>query len=403
MPLPIARRTLVVVLESAAVTYNRFLLALLLGEASQRSKTEDTTATPFLTPLSGRQTLGMTGKTRSVPTLGGLGLTNSLLGSPSPRPKTLAEVFRDAVQGSRSDATTSRNSFLSGLGLGNSLLSSPSPPPKTLAEVFRDSAQRSRSDTTTGRNPFFGGLGLANPLLTATAPSRRATLLTRAEPVRRATLLTGTAPARRTTLLTRAEPVRRLYFSFHYQRDIQRAQRVKNHWVTKGTQRAAGFFNNSLEEKAKTHGDYALKRLINAGMRNSSVTCVLIGAETWSRRWVRYEIFRSVAEGKGVFGVRIHNIKNLNGWTDYFGGNPFAYMGYGRKQGSNKLWPMVYDGVRWRYYDLAELIDATAARYLQGYSYPRLDMLFPVYDWVLDDGYRNFSFWVTRAAQQAGR
>jgi len=45
---------------------------------------------------------------------------------------------------------------------------------------------------------------------------------------------------------------RRVYFSFHYQRDVQRMNVVKNHWITKGTNTAAGYFNGSLEEEAKT-------------------------------------------------------------------------------------------------------------------------------------------------------
>lgn len=312
-------------------------------------------------------------------------LLSLLLGYASPCSNTkdaTAKTFFPPLSGSQTSRTTGKTGSaptFGTLGLANSLLGPLTPRPKTLADINSDAELRKQSDVAKGHNTSFGGLGFTNPLLT------------------------GTAPARRATILTATEPVRRAYFSFHYQRDIQRAQRVKNHWVTKGTHRASGFFDNSLEEKAKTNGDYALKRLINSGMRNSSVTCLLIGAETWSRRWVRYEIFRSVAEGRGVFGVRIHNMKNLSGWTDYFGGYPFAYMGYVMKPGSSKLWPVTYDGLRWSFFDLADPIDITAAKYLRSQTNPRLDSLFPVYDWVLDDGYSNFASWVARAARHAGR
>ncbi len=74
-------------------------------------------------------------------------------------------------------------------------------------------------------------------------------------------------------------PTRRVFFSFHYQRDIWRVQQVKNHWVAKPNRASAGYFDGSLTEKAKKEGDLAIKRLINAGMKGSSVTCVLVGAD----------------------------------------------------------------------------------------------------------------------------
>ena len=204
-------------------------------------------------------------------------------------------------------------------------------------------------------------------------------------------------------LFVRPSTTRRVFFSFHYQRDIARTQQIKNHWVTKGTQTAAGYFDGSLEEKAKTEGDLAVKRLINAGMKNSAVTCVLIGAVILSRRWVHYEIFRSVALGKGVFGVRIHNMKNLERQTDDSGTSPFNVLGYGTKERSAKLWPMIHYPDGWRDFPLADAVEVTAASYLAPGSRPVLNSLFRVYDWVLDDGYDNFSSWVDAAAKQAGR
>ncbi|WP_082396376.1 TIR domain-containing protein [Sphingopyxis macrogoltabida] len=39
--------------------------------------------------------------------------------------------------------------------------------------------------------------------------------------------------------------------------------------------------------------------------RSPSATCVLVGTETWSREWVRYEISRSLARGNGLVAVHI--------------------------------------------------------------------------------------------------
>ena len=196
---------------------------------------------------------------------------------------------------------------------------------------------------------------------------------------------------------------RRVFFSFHYQRDISRAQQVKNHWVTKGSHESAGFFDGSLEEKAKTAGETAVKRLIDSGMHNSSVTCVLIGAETFTRRWVWYEIFRSVALGRGVFGVRVHNMKNLQRISDTQGTNPFWVLGYGTKAGNSRLRPMVRRRNGWADFPLADSVQASAAKYLSSGRCPVLSEIFTVYDWVNDNGFNSFSAWVDSAARQAGR
>jgi hypothetical protein len=86
---------------------------------------------------------------------------------------------------------------------------------------------------------------------------------------------------------------RSVFFSFHYDRDIMRVQQVKQHYITKGTYTEAGFFDGSLEEKAKRDGNEAVKKLIDKGLVGSSVLCVLIGQETYTRRWVDYEILKA--------------------------------------------------------------------------------------------------------------
>jgi len=107
---------------------------------------------------------------------------------------------------------------------------------------------------------------------------------------------------------------RRVFFSFHYENDIWRASNVRNAHVVEGTA-AAGFQDGSLWEEAKKKGDEALKQLINKGMEGSTVTAVLIGAETASRPWVDYEIEQSIKRGNGLLGIYIDQIKDQNGQT----------------------------------------------------------------------------------------
>jgi len=160
---------------------------------------------------------------------------------------------------------------------------------------------------------------------------------------------------------------RRVFFSFHYQRDIWRVNVVRNSWVTQDRE-AAGFWDASLWEEAKKKGDEAIKKMIDEGLKNTSVTVVLIGKETSGRRWVRYEIQKSHSDGKGLFGVHIHGIKDSNGRTDEKGDNYFGEIGVDANGKSVFFW-----------------------------------QLYPTYDWVDDDGYNNFGKWVEKAAKAAGR
>ena len=200
-----------------------------------------------------------------------------------------------------------------------------------------------------------------------------------------------------------AEPnTRSVFFSFHYDRDIMRVQQVKNHYVTKLGYEAAGYFDGSLAELAKTEGKSAVKRAINRGLPGSSVTCVLIGAETYQRHWVDYEIFRSIELGKGIIGIRIHQIKDPRTGADNSGPNPFDFLGYSWNEQSQMLVPYAkYRGV-WKKYEDADPITASSATYLPRNSVT-LSSLFIVYDWVLNSGYSNFSDWISRAGKQAGR
>jgi len=116
---------------------------------------------------------------------------------------------------------------------------------------------------------------------------------------------------------------RKVFFSFHYQRDLWRVNVVRNSGAIEGVA-AAGFHDVSLWEEARKKGEDAVKRLINDGLTGTSVTAVLIGAETANRKYVSYEIERSIARGNGILGVRINNIKDKDGRTDPPGSIPEA-------------------------------------------------------------------------------
>jgi MTH538 TIR-like domain (DUF1863) len=116
---------------------------------------------------------------------------------------------------------------------------------------------------------------------------------------------------------------RRVFFSFHYQRDIWRANVIRNSGMIEGVS-AAGFADASLWEETKKKGDAAIKALIDRGLDGTSVTVVLIGAQTASRKYVDYEVRQSLTRGNGLLGIRVDSIKDQNGQLDSPGAVPAA-------------------------------------------------------------------------------
>jgi MTH538 TIR-like domain (DUF1863) len=152
---------------------------------------------------------------------------------------------------------------------------------------------------------------------------------------------------------------RKIFFSFHYERDAWRAGQVRNSNVVSAEDRY-GFIDAADWESIKKKGDDAIERWIDDQLKNTSVTAVLIGAETASREWVQYEIARSWNRGNGIVGIRIHNIKDQEQETDAAGRDPF---------------------------DDFELPDGTV-----------LSSVSRTYDWVTDDGRKNLGKWAEEAA-----
>src|SRR6266404_6078778 len=114
---------------------------------------------------------------------------------------------------------------------------------------------------------------------------------------------------------------RKVFFSFHYERDIWRTNVVRNSGVVEGSA-AAGFYDASLWEETKKKGDAEVKKLIDKGLIGTSVTVVLIGAETAQRKFVIYEIEQSIARGNGLLGIYISGIKDSKANTDMQGSAP---------------------------------------------------------------------------------
>jgi len=160
---------------------------------------------------------------------------------------------------------------------------------------------------------------------------------------------------------------RRAFFSFHYERDCWRAGQVRNSWVTKDRE-SAGFWDAAAWEEVKKKTDAEIEKWIGEQLVGTSVTVVLIGSETSTRQYVGYEIKQSNDKGNGILGIYIHNMKDVNGKTDTKGTNPLSN------------WQVERDGKK-----------------------VLLSNIYPTYDWVSDDGYKNLGDWIEAAAKKAGK
>lgn len=151
---------------------------------------------------------------------------------------------------------------------------------------------------------------------------------------------------------------RRVYFSFHYEGDVWRANQVRNSWVTKPDRESAGFHDAAEFEAVKKQGDPAVERWINKNLEGTTVTVVIVGEHTCERHWVRYEIQQSIEKHNGIVFVKVHNLKDQNGNTC-----PEGAMDFGE-------------------------IDVSG---------------YPVYDYVKNDGYNKLGDWIEASGKVSER
>lgn len=188
---------------------------------------------------------------------------------------------------------------------------------------------------------------------------------------------------------------KRVYFAFHYQDVIDfRANVVRKHNFVGGVE-AAGYYDHSIWEDAKKTSPVALKRLINGELQNSSVTAVLIGTDTWARRWVRYEIMKSIERGNRLLGVHINSIKGKDELTKVAGPNPFDALGLEISQDGTRGRPTEWVNNKWVYYSDLDTFAVSQQPEANRGKHLALSHWLPVYDWVSGEGYKNFSRWIS--------
>ncbi len=158
---------------------------------------------------------------------------------------------------------------------------------------------------------------------------------------------------------------RSVFYSFHYQNDISRVMIVRNRWITYGNQYASGVIDHAEFEKVQRQGDTAIKNWIDSQLQGTTVTIVLIGAETLNRPYVQYEIMKSRERGNAIIGVYINNIKDLKGYTS---SACKSHTIVGCDRDGSYVW----------FYEIAD----------------------GIYDYVNDNGYYNLGSWVEAAVRK---
>jgi len=110
-----------------------------------------------------------------------------------------------------------------------------------------------------------------------------------------------------------------VFYSFHYQRDVNRVQLIRNIGKIEGQT----LLNAQEWETVRARGSSAIAEWIDSQMKYKTAVVVLVGNETASRPWVQYEINKAWREKKPLLGIRIHGISSM-GSVDDAGPDPFT-------------------------------------------------------------------------------
>jgi hypothetical protein len=120
---------------------------------------------------------------------------------------------------------------------------------------------------------------------------------------------------------------RKVFYTFNFDDDSQRVAKVKNMGVVEGQP----LLSSNQWEDVEAGGNGAIQAWIDEQMSGKSCVVVLIGASTAGRKWVEYEIKKAWADRRGLLGVHVHNLSDLNGAQTTKGANPMGAFTVGGK------------------------------------------------------------------------
>lgn len=168
------------------------------------------------------------------------------------------------------------------------------------------------------------------------------------------------------------------------------------------------FMDKSIWEKAKTKGEKALCELIDNGLSGSSTLAVLIGSDTFDRKWVRYELLKSFTLGKGILGIHINRIKGKDGFISAKGRSPFEGLRIIVDENGQKIRFEELKDRAWRPFRLLPEANNNVShtKYFRSGGLFRqsehgrtflFSDLFKNYCWVTDNAQQNFKNWIADA------
>lgn len=145
-----------------------------------------------------------------------------------------------------------------------------------------------------------------------------------------------------------------IFYSFHFSNDVMRVQQIRNIGSIEGNPPVSPNDWEQLKQK----GSSAIKNWIDHNMKYKRCVVVLIGSETATRPWIKYEIQRAWNQGKAIIGIHIHNIRCPRGGTDPKGKNPFDDFQFDNGTKLSSMIPCYYPTPNSAYRDIAENIDS---------------------------------------------
>lgn len=201
------------------------------------------------------------------------------------------------------------------------------------------------------------------------------------------------------------------FFSFSYD-DVKnfKVNVVRNSWLLNNNNET--FIDGSMWESEKSKGPEFIKKLIDNGMNKTSVTAILIGEDTASRRWVNYEIIKSFERGNGIVGIHINRIRDRYQAISARGDNPLDRLGFQISDDGKKINFYQLLDRKWQLFkDLPEINNKKSNTIYFESGLFRNDFgkffkfsdKFNTYCWINDEGHKKFSKWIGNAADQAGR
>lgn len=202
-----------------------------------------------------------------------------------------------------------------------------------------------------------------------------------------------------------------VFFSFAYE-DVKnfKVNIIRNNWLMKNKEES--FVDGSIWEESKTKGSAFLKKMIEQGLKNTSITTVLIGLNTANRRWVNYEIVKSFEKGNGILAIHINRLKGKIGITKK-GLNPLDRLGFQISEDGSKINFYELKNRKWREFSDLKQINNKKSNSLffdnhwwRGNEYGeffKFSDKFNTKCWSSDNGNSNFINWIEMTAEQAGK